>query len=183
VKRTATLDPSTLTTSLPGADPTIGPDSEKRPPRLEWWMMIIIMLALAAITFLNVIVRYLTNASFAYTEELSVALMIALVLAGTASAVRRDRHIRVTFVVDRKVGSRRMSDLLTHLATLATFGFLGYYGVRQTMEDIEFGAVSAGLGVPEWWFSVILPIGCALVCWRAIEALIQWPQPRGSDKR
>lgn len=147
--------------------------SGARPPRLEWWLMIAIMVVLAVLTFLNVTVRYLTNASFAYTEELSVALMVTLVMVGTACAVRRNHHIRVTFLVDKRPGTRKASDVATHLVTLVTFAVLGYYGVRQTMDDIEFGVVSAGLGVPEWWFSIVLPIGCALVCWRAAEAFVR----------
>ena len=146
---------------------------ETAPPRIEWWLMIAIMAVLAGLTFLNVTVRYLTNASFAYTEELSVALMVALAMIGTACAVRRDHHIRVTFLVDKRPAARKASDVATQLVTLATFAVLGYYGVRQTMDDIEFGVVSAGLGIPEWWFSSVLPLGCALVCWRAAESLVR----------
>lgn len=55
------------------------------------------MALLALITFVNVLVRYFTDASFAWTEEISVFLMIVLALVGGASAVARDAHIRIEF--------------------------------------------------------------------------------------
>jgi TRAP-type C4-dicarboxylate transport system permease small subunit len=155
------------------------PSGAQAPPRLEWWLMIVIMVFLTGLTLLNVTVRYLTNASFAYTEELSVSLMIALVLIGSACALRRNHHIRVTFLVDRSARKRWMSDMLMHVVALVTFAMLGYYGIRQTMDDMKFNVVSPGLGVPEWWFSIVLPIGCALVCWRAAEGFLHSVRSKG----
>ena len=52
---------------------------------------------LAAITFGNVVVRYFTNESFAWSEELSIALMVILTMVAAGAAVARDRHIRIEF--------------------------------------------------------------------------------------
>jgi len=53
------------------------------------------MALLALITFTNVVVRYLTNESFAWSEEVSVSLMVILTLVAGSAAVVRDRHIRI----------------------------------------------------------------------------------------
>ena len=46
-----------------------------------------IMLAvMVTITFLNVIVRYCTNFSFAWTEEITINFFVWVVLLGTARA-------------------------------------------------------------------------------------------------
>ena len=42
--------------------------AEPRSLRIEDWLTVIIMAALALITFANVLVRYFTNSSFAWTE-------------------------------------------------------------------------------------------------------------------
>ena len=44
------------------------------------------MALIALITLANVVVRYLTAYSFAFTEEVSVALLVALALLGSAAA-------------------------------------------------------------------------------------------------
>jgi len=55
--------------------PVAAPDSEEpRSLRIEDWLTVIVMAALALITFANVLVRYFTSSSFAWTEEISVFL-------------------------------------------------------------------------------------------------------------
>jgi TRAP-type C4-dicarboxylate transport system permease small subunit len=78
------------------ADAGARPD-EPRSLRIEDWLTVIIMAALALITFANVLVRYFTNSSFAWTEEISVFLMILLALVAGSAAVARNQHIRIEF--------------------------------------------------------------------------------------
>jgi TRAP-type C4-dicarboxylate transport system permease small subunit len=56
-----------------------------------------LMAALLLITLLNVFVRYFTDQSFAWTEEISCFLMLVLAMAGSVAAVVRDSHIRVDY--------------------------------------------------------------------------------------
>lgn len=58
------------------------------------------MALLALITFANVLVRYFTNSSFAWTEEISVFLMIVLALVAGSAAVARDLHIRIEYFAE-----------------------------------------------------------------------------------
>src|SRR5574343_409349 len=93
------------TTPSPGPDPaapaadTPDPD-EPRSLAIEDWLTVIIMALLALITFANVLVRYFTSQSFAWTEELSVFLMIALSLVAGSAAVARNRMIRIEYFAD-----------------------------------------------------------------------------------
>ena len=58
------------------------PDEQTAVPRkIEDWLTVIVMDLLSLITFANVLVRYFTDQSFAWTEEFSVFLMIVLALA------------------------------------------------------------------------------------------------------
>ena len=60
------------------------------------------MAALGLITLGNVVVRYLTNYSFAVTEENSVALMVVVAMLGRQHPPRRrNRQMRITWFVDR----------------------------------------------------------------------------------
>ncbi len=64
--------------------------------------MVFCMAGLVIITLLNVVTRYLTDDSFAWTEEFSVALMVVMTLAGASAVAFRDRHIRIEFFFNRK---------------------------------------------------------------------------------
>lgn len=49
----------------------------------------LILALLAIITFVNVIVRYLTNFSFAFTEEISIFFMLFMTLLGSSSLMAK----------------------------------------------------------------------------------------------
>ena len=70
------------------------------PLKIEDWLTALVRCALALITFANVIARYFTSQSFAWTEEFSVFLMIVLALVGSSAAAARDRHIRIEYFSD-----------------------------------------------------------------------------------
>ena len=77
------------------ADPAV-----KVPLAIEDWLAVILLAALALITFLNVLVRYFTDQSFAWTEEISVFLLIVLTMAGGSVAFVRNHHIRIEILAD-----------------------------------------------------------------------------------
>ena len=77
------------------------------PLAIEDWATVIIMGLLACITFANVLVRYFTDSSFAWTEEFSVFLMILLALVAGSAAVARDRHIRIEYFAESGSMARR----------------------------------------------------------------------------
>ena len=66
------------------------------------------MALVCVITFANVLVRYFTNASFAFTEEFSVFLLVVMTLAGASAAFARNRHIRMEYFVG-KLGRARVA--------------------------------------------------------------------------
>ena len=56
---------------------------------------------LGIITFANVVVRYLTNFSFAFTEEFSVFLMVFMALIGGSSVMAKQGHLNIMYMVDK----------------------------------------------------------------------------------
>jgi len=87
--------------SLPDNDSTDQPSKPRVPLAIEDILTAAVMGALALITFVNVLVRYFTDQSFAWTEEISVFLMIVLALVGASVAFARNHHIRIEFFVNR----------------------------------------------------------------------------------
>ena len=154
------------TDTLPSAATS---ESEPRSLRLEDWLTVIVMASLALITFANVLVRYFTNSSFAWTEEISVFLMIALALIAGSAAVARDQHIRIEYFAEG--GSALRSKRLSMLgaATVALlFGVIAVLSVRVVWDDFRFDETSPGIGVPQWWYSIWLPICSTAIVLRAL---------------
>lgn len=154
--------------------------SEPRSLRVEDWLTVIVMALLALITFANVIVRYFTDSSFAWTEEISVFLMIVLALVAGSAAVARDRHIRIEFFCESgsAVRRRRLAQLGALLVALL-FAVIAVLSVRVVWDDWRFEETSPGIGVPQWWYSAWLPVLSLLIAWRAIGLLVR--RTRQSD--
>lgn len=145
-------------------------DSEFRiSPRIEDWIGVIVMVLLVAITFANVVVRYFTDESFAWTEEFSVFLMIVLALVAGSAAVARDRNIRIEFFFERGSAARQKRlAIVSALGVAVMFLALAVLGVRITWDEYAFGETSPGIGVPSWWYSIWLPVLSAAIVLRAL---------------
>ena len=155
-------------------------DSEFRiSPRIEDWIGVIVMVLLVAITFANVVVRYFTDESFAWTEEFSVFLMIVLALVAGSAAVARDRNIRIEFFFERGSAARQKRlAIVSALGVAVMFLALAVLGVRITWDEYAFGETSPGIGVPSWWdsiwlrlFSVAIVLRALALAWRNVRAL------------
>lgn len=144
------------------------------PLKIEDWLTVLVMSALALITFANVIARYFTNQSFAWTEEFSVFLMIVLALVGSSAAVARDRHIRIEYFSESGSMARRkkLSRLGAVLVALL-FTLIGVLSARLVWDDYRFGETSPGIGVPQWWYSIWLPIISLGIALRAVGLFIR----------
>lgn len=139
------------------------------PLKIEDWLTVIVMGALALITFANVIARYFTNQSFAWTEEFSVFLMIVLALVGSSAAVARDRHIRIEYFSDSgSMARRKMLSRFGAVLVALLFSLIGVLSLRLVWDDYRFGETSPGIGVPQWWYSIWLPILSIGIALRAV---------------
>jgi TRAP-type C4-dicarboxylate transport system permease small subunit len=125
----------------------------------ERGFLALVMALLCVITMGNVLVRYFTNISFAFTEEISVSLMVVMTLVGASAAFHRDRHIAILFVVNL-FGPRARERFAQFglAASMLMFGLLVWYGARMAWDDFRFEVTSPALGVPQWFYSVWLSL-------------------------
>lgn len=136
-----------------------------------------LMAALLIITVVNVFVRYFTDQSFAWTEEISCFLMLALAMAGSAAAVVRDSHIRVDyFLASGSAARQRRLALLSALASAFFFAVLGLLSAQMAWDEFRYNETSPAIGVPKWWYSVWLPVFCGILCARSLQG---WQRLRG----
>jgi TRAP-type transport system small permease protein len=144
------------------------------PESIERMLGAAIMALLCLITFANVLVRYFTNISFAFTEELSVALMVVGALVGTAAAFAGDRHIRLTFLIERLPKRRQwLIELLVLAASLGLFALLTWLATSYVWDEYRFEVMSPGLGIPQWRYTVAMPVLSAVICLRILGRLVR----------
>jgi len=140
------------------------------PSRFEEVLCAILFAVMAVITFLNIISRYLLKYSFAFTEELVVSFFVWLTLLGTSIAFREQSHLGFSFLVDRLPQEVRKT-LLWISAGLgaALFIFLIYFAMGQIGEEISLGITSSGIGVPQWWYTIGVPVLSVLIVLRVFQ--------------
>src|SRR5690554_945729 len=149
--------------SDPKLDPSSASDPAKPPVRiplvLEDTVSVLAMALLAFITFANVVVRYLTDSSFAWTEEFSIFLLIVVTMTAGSTAFVRRQHIRIEFLAD--AGSYTRQRVMAILATLCSVLFfiaLTILSGRMVYDEYTWGDTSPAIGVPTWWYSIWVPV-------------------------
>ena len=143
----------------------------KTPVRFEEALGVACMAVLVAITLGNVVTRYLTDESFAWTEEISIFLLVVMTLAGAASIAARDGHIRLEFFYDAGSARRRRAlRLLAAGSTVAMFVVLAVLFGIALVDEIRWAETSMGLGVPRWWYTAAIPLLCLAIAARAVAA-------------
>lgn len=147
-------------------------------PKAEEYIAVICMGLLVVITLLNVITRYFTDESFAWTEEISVTLMVAMALAGASAVAARDAHIRIEFFFTRRQedgteAPRRGLKLFSLALSSLLFAVLGALFARWVWDQFRFNETSMGLGVPLWWYGVVIPPLALAISARFFAALLR----------
>ncbi len=55
----------------------------------------------------------------------------------------------------------------------ALFALIAVLSVRTVWDDIQYGETSPGIGVPQWWYTVWLPILSTAIALRALGLFIR----------
>ena len=152
--------------ALRATDPA---DEPRVPIQIEEAIAAAAMALICLITFANVVVRYLTDASFAFTEEFSVFLLVVLTLVGAAAAFARNLNIRVTFFAEMlPPNAQRALEVGGLLLSALLFAMVAWYGARFVADDWKYGTTSPGIGIPQWVYSVWLPVLALAIVARAL---------------
>ncbi|RZJ07178.1 MAG: TRAP transporter small permease [Haliea sp.] len=168
-----------LPTGDTGAPPPVdsyGPEVAG-PPRnfhIEDALAAFIMGVLCLITMGNVLTRYFSNMSFAFTEEFSVFLVVVMTFVGAATAFTRGNHLSINFLVNKLPAAGRIWQQRFAIGCgLVMFGLLGWYGALMWWDDYSSGLTSPGLGVQQWWYTLAIPVLSALIVLRLLQLLVR----------
>ena len=159
--------------------PAFDPATIERRFRVERFLGAAAMAALCVITAANVLVRYFTDFSFAFTEEISVFLMIFMTFVASAKAFLDGNQIAVTWFAERCPPAWRRKLLVLSIVSCAFMaGLLVWLGGRMAWDDFRYEVTSPGIGAPQWLYTVWLPILSLLIFLRLLQALVDLRRSR-----
>lgn len=146
---------------------------------LEEVLGALLLASMACLAFANVVTRYVFQYPLAFTEELEVNALVWLTMFGTSSAFRRRKHLSMLFFQDKLSEKiRYVLHILIAILSVCLFASLGYLGYLQLMDERFLEITSESLNLPQWLYTVCIPIGCAMIVCRIIQAAVQdlWRQ-------
>jgi TRAP-type C4-dicarboxylate transport system permease small subunit len=146
-------------------DPTATDTQAQHPPRAKGSLRIdeAIGALTVAVIFLisigNVLVRYFTNQSFAFTEEFSVWLLVVMTFIGSSVAFAVDEQIRIRFFIAKlPPAGQRAAEAFSMVCTTIVFALIIYYGGMFTYDEWYWGESSPAMGYPTWIYTIWLPL-------------------------
>jgi TRAP-type C4-dicarboxylate transport system permease small subunit len=139
--------------------------------RLEALALGLLMAAITAITFGQVVLRYGLNHPLFWSDEAARYLFVWIALIGAAACVRSRAHYAMDALVERlpRAGRRACAGLAWAVVT----GFVGVllvYGWRDTLNAARQEALSLPMRMD--WAYAAMPVGAALMLLHLLVAAL-----------
>ena len=142
---------------------------------VEEWIISLMLFAMTALAFIQVVRRYVFNTGFSWSLEMTGVFFAVMIFVGISYGVRVGSHIGVDALVNLlSAPNRRLVSMLAVALCLVYVGFVLYgstiYGERiwaRLPEGVELD----DLPVERWKVLLIMPIGYALVGLRFFQIL------------
>lgn len=138
--------------------------------KFEEIVMSVILSVVTIITFANVVVRYCTDGQFAWSEELTINLFVLLIMMGCGLCAREGSLISLSLVYDYV--PKKIKKIMVIIITVVNNAFwviLLWTGIQKVLTQMANGKHTPSLMLPEWIFTIFLPIGCVFLILHTIE--------------
>lgn len=139
--------------------------------RFEDWIVILSFLTIVLVTFINVLSRYIFQSSLAFTEEITINLLVVLTMMGAVVALRTGSHLGFEYLVEISRGTVRT--VLVVVGAAVIIGFLLVllvYGSEMLINQAGRGRSTPSLDIPQWLFTLVMPLSGLLGIFHAVEA-------------
>lgn len=128
---------------------------------LNRWLVIVILAAMALMVFANVALRFLTDASILWVEEVSRYLMIWLTFLGAGLVFRYGGHIGIDTLQDSMPRFAPVIRGFIFVFLLGFFGFMVWIGMRYAL--LTWGQTTPVMGIPVGIVYLAMPVGFGLL--------------------
>ncbi len=128
---------------------------------------------MTAIICLQIVLR-MFDASLSEAEEIARFLFVWAMYLSISYAIRDDRHIRITFLVNKLPGNgRALADNCADLVFLAYSVTVVFFGYRVITRSLELGQIAPATEMPVAVLYGSVLIGCSLNVIRIMVRLHQ----------
>ena len=126
------------------------------------WVLIVLLVSMAVIIFTNVALRYLTDQSIEWAEEVARHMMIWLTFLGAGPVLRYGGHIAVDNLQDALPRTAAVAvRTLIALLLLGLFGFMIWFGTLYVMRAQY--QTTAATQISFAWIYAAMPTGGVLL--------------------
>ncbi len=123
----------------------------------------LLLIFIAVLTIAQVIMRYVFNNPFVWSEELSIAAFVYMTFLGISVAYAQDRYLWVDAFVAAL--PRTAAIIVNGLVLVFSAGFfilVGILMVKVMVVTWNVGLTTAALEIPRAFIYLSLPLGCVL---------------------
>jgi len=139
---------------------------------LEEWIVALMLAAMTALTFLQVVMRYVFNSGFSWALELTTVFFAFMIFVGISYGVRVGSHIGVDALVKMMGHSvRRNVSILAVLLSLLYVGFVLTGASIYVMKMKDVGIEFEDMPIERWQVLIVMPLGYLLTGWRFLQIL------------
>ena len=137
--------------------------------KFEEYVLASSLIVTVILVFMQIIFRYVLNASLSWSEELTRYIFIWQIWLGTSYGLRDDKHIKIELVYNfcKPVGKKFLK-IISNLIFLAFCIFLTINGTELVMELATKHSVSSALNIPFAIVYASLPFSSFIVILRLI---------------
>lgn len=135
---------------------------------------VVIFAGMLAITFANVLSRFILHLGISWSEEIVTHFAVLLSGLGASQAVRNESHYDIP-LLDGLL-SRKASYVLKLIAAALNMLFcvyMAYAGVTMVIQQYRIGKLTTMLRWPEWVWGLAIPIGCGFMAFYSIVVMIR----------
>lgn len=149
---------------------------------LEEWIVTVMLVLMTALTFLQVVLRYVFNSGFTWALELTTLFFAVMIFVGIGYGIRVGFHIGVDALVKKlSPRSQHAMGIVVVLLCLFYAGLVLYGSVLYVSKMHTVGIEMQDLPIPVWMARSVLPVGYALLAFRLGQVL--WRLLTGELKR
>ena len=121
-------------------------------------------------------VRIVTGSAVAWAEEVSRYCFICTVYLGTAVAAQKLTHVRITAqFMYLPVHVRLVFRIIADIILFGFNVFVAWLCFGITFSSLQYGEISATLGINIAFVAAVIPVGAVLMNWRILEVyFLHW---------
>lgn len=141
--------------------------------RFEETLAVLSLIAIIVLILLQVFNRYVLESSLVWSEELARFLFIWLVYLSTSYAVRDNKHLAITFLIENSKSplTKYILQAISLISTATFAAFCIVWGTKMLFFLARTGQKAPALEVSIIWVYLALPVCMGLMFIRSAIAL------------